>query len=311
MKRSSHHTDGESTASAPNGLAASEISLASVRVRAIPRSQDASRISIGGAGGLEIATIPGEATNTFGQFIRGLAEQTNPGAAVMLLGLTQNSFGYIIPEEEFSYIEPSGDAGFVVPFTGYEEFVSLGPLTAPLLRSEAYIPLFDGSPEANLPEYLSACSDPASDRCLLRDIALRVEYIQREYAQRCRENGAPEEFCALLDPGADLGQACGDAGLPDEVCALLGGGTPGNPPGLGDAALAGDALLAAVAGCDMLDPSNCLLPFSANVGTVGMGARRFGLETASASPLPLFTWDRITERSLMTRSTSPRARLRR
>ncbi|MFA5938255.1 MAG: hypothetical protein WC809_02775 [Sinimarinibacterium sp.] len=216
-----------------------------------------SRISIGGAGGLEIATIPGEATNTFGQFIRGLAEQTNPGAAVMLLGLTQNSFGYIIPEEEFSYVDPSGDAGFVVPFTGYEEFVSLGPLTAPLLRTEAYIPLFDGSPEENLPDYLSACSDPTSDQCLLRDIALRVEYIQREYAQRCRENGAPEEFCALLDPDTDLAQACRDAGLPDEVCGLLGGGTPG----LGDAALAGDALLAAVAGCDLLDPSHCLFPF--------------------------------------------------
>ncbi|MEQ1439144.1 PKD domain-containing protein [Fontimonas sp. SYSU GA230001] len=219
-----------------------------------------SRISIGGAGGLEIATIPGEATNTFGEFIRGLAQQANPGATVMLLGLTQNSFGYIIPEEEFSYVDPSGDTGFVVPFTGYEEFVSLGPLTAPLLRMEAYVPLFDGAPEQNLPEYLRACSDPASQQCLLRDIALRVQYIQREYAQRCRDNGAPEQFCALIDPSTDPAQACRDAGVPDAVCSLLGGGS-GGPPGLGDAALAGDALLATLAGCDLLDPAHCLFPF--------------------------------------------------
>ena len=42
-----------------------------------------SRITIGGAeGGLELVTIPGEATNTFGQYIRSLANTD-----VMLLGL--------------------------------------------------------------------------------------------------------------------------------------------------------------------------------------------------------------------------------
>lgn len=215
------------------------------------------RITIGGAGGLEIATIPGEATNTFGQYIRRLAAHANPGAAVMLLGLTQNSFGYIIPEEEFSYIDPSGEAGFLVPFTGYEEFVSLGPLTAPLLRMQGYIPLFEAPVEEYLPEYLRACADPASPDCLLTDIAQRLDYIQRSYAQRCREAGAPESFCALIDPQRDLADACRDAGLPDAICAQL----PSATPGTADAALAGDALLAALAGCDMLDPSHCLFPF--------------------------------------------------
>lgn len=92
------------------------------------------RITIGGAdSGLEIVTIPGEATGTFGGWIRSLPSDN---ATTMLLGLTQNSFGYIIPEEEFRYIDASGDDGFTVPFTGYEEFLSLGPLTAPLLRME-------------------------------------------------------------------------------------------------------------------------------------------------------------------------------
>src|SRR3546814_6144338 len=98
------------------------------------------RISLGGAGGLEIATIPGEGTNTFGELIRGLAANANPDADVMLLGLTQNSFGYIIPEEEFNYLDASGDTGFLVPLTNYEQFVSLGPLTAPLWGAKAYLP---------------------------------------------------------------------------------------------------------------------------------------------------------------------------
>src|SRR3546814_13566375 len=42
------------------------------------------RISLGGAGGLERAPIPGEGTNTFGEFHRGLAAHANPDAAVML-----------------------------------------------------------------------------------------------------------------------------------------------------------------------------------------------------------------------------------
>src|SRR3546814_16477293 len=102
----------------------------------------------------------------------------------MLLGLTQNSFGYIIPEEEFNYRDASGDTGFLVPFTNYEEFVSLGPLTAPLLRAEAYIPLFDGPASAYIPEHLRACSSPASEACALTDIAENLTCLQRTLAQQ-------------------------------------------------------------------------------------------------------------------------------
>ncbi|MFP5306354.1 MAG: hypothetical protein ACLGI7_11095, partial [Gammaproteobacteria bacterium] len=144
-----------------------------------------------------------------------------------------------------------------VPFTGYEEFVSLGPLTAPLLRIAGYIPLFDAPPETNLPDYLRACADPASPDCLLTDIAQRIDYIQRAYAARCREAGAPEQFCALIDPAIPPAQHCRDAGLPEQICGLL----EGTPPDGSDAALLGDAALALLAGCDMLDPSHCMFPF--------------------------------------------------
>lgn len=181
------------------------------------------RLSLGGAGGLEIATIPGEATNTFGNFIRGLVEYANPGASAMLLGLTQNSFGYILPEEEFSYVDPSGDTGFLIPYTGYEEFVSLGPLTAPLLRMQAYIPLFDAPATEYLPQYLRACSDPASQDCLLTDVALKLEYVQTSLANTCLENGAPEAFCSLLNPDTPLAAQCLSlAVLPPALCGLLG-----------------------------------------------------------------------------------------
>ncbi|MDP1776955.1 MAG: hypothetical protein Q8K94_10155, partial [Moraxellaceae bacterium] len=108
-----------------------------------------SRISIGQSGDdaarVEMVTIPGEATNTFGQYIRRLSgdsplSDAKPNVHTMLLGLTHNSFGYIIPEDEFSYIDPTGDV------VGYEEIVSLGPLTAPLLRLQGYNPLFGIQP---------------------------------------------------------------------------------------------------------------------------------------------------------------------
>lgn len=183
------------------------------------------RVSLGGAGGLEIATIPGEATNTFGNFIRQLSEAANPGAATMLFGLTQNSFGYIIPEEEFSYVDASGDTGLLIPFTGYEEFVSLGPLTAPLLRIQAYIPLFDADPLNYLPDYLRACFAPgiASTDCLIADVARNLEYVQTSFANNCLEAGAPEVFCQLLDPQTPLQGLCRSLGqLPEEFCDLLG-----------------------------------------------------------------------------------------
>ncbi len=180
-----------------------------------------SRVTIGGAtGGLEMVTVPGEATNTFGQYVRGLAETPH----MMLLGLTQNSFGYIIPEEEFDYVDPSGEAGFVLPFTGYEEFVSLGPLTAPLLRLQAYNPLFDVGPgdPRNLPPSLLACyDDPAAEACVLSQLLSRVDYIQRSYEQICLDNLRDEAFCGLLDPATPLEPICRDLRLPDALCDAL------------------------------------------------------------------------------------------
>jgi hypothetical protein len=211
------------------------------------------RITLGGADGLEIVTIPGEATNTFGQYIRSLA----PGRAMMLLGLTQNSLGYILPEEEFNYIDSSGEAGLIAPFTGYEEFVSLGPLTAPMLRLQGYNPLFELSPSdpRNLPPSLLACSSaPQSYACLTNRVIANIDYIQRSYAQTCRKNGGPEAFCALLDPETPAEAYCRENGGSDALCRAFGNGGGGNDlPVL--------ALDAQLRGCDLLDPAHCLLPF--------------------------------------------------
>ena len=183
-----------------------------------------SRITLGdGPGKLEVVTMPGEATGTFGEFIRSLAA---PEDHVMLLGLTQNSFGYIIPEEEFSYVDASGDDGLFVPFTGYEEFVSLGPLTAPLLRSEGYLPLFGAEASEHVPPYLQACeANPAGEDCIFHIVGTRLEYIQSQFARNCRDNGAPEQFCKLIDPQTPLADVCRDAGAPEGLCGLLGDDT--------------------------------------------------------------------------------------
>ncbi len=158
-----------------------------------------SRVTIGGVDhGLELVTLPGEATGTFGEFVKGLAR---PGAHVALLGLTHNSFGYILPEEEFSYIDASGDAGFLVPYTGYEEFVSLGPLTAPLLRAQAYVPLFGADPARALPPVLTAClTDLTAEGCVLHVIGRHLDYARAEVAADCRAAGLPEAVCGLLHP---------------------------------------------------------------------------------------------------------------
>lgn len=233
--------------------------------QATPTAQTlVSRISLGGdQGGLDMVTIPGEATGSFGAFIRSLAD---PEAAVMLLGLTQNSFGYILPEEEFSYIDASGDTGLALPYTGYEEFVSLGPLTAPLLRSQGYIPLFDAEASEHVPDYLAACADgPTAEGCIINVIGHRIDYVQRSLAQSCLENGVPAEFCGLLNPDTPLDAACRDAGLPDGICSVFGSGSAGGPD---DTDLIGDAVSAVVAGCDVLDSAHCLLPFPSDHFTV-------------------------------------------
>lgn len=157
-----------------------------------------SRVTVGET--LEIVTIPGEATNTFGEYIQALAGDR----PTMLLGLTHNSFGYIIPEEEFSYLNETGETGFTLPFTNYEEYVSMGPLTAPMLRIQGYAPLFDAPPQAFVPPSLAACyGEDNGERCIIDDVLARPDYIQRGLHQRCRENlGDDNAFCALLEPVA-------------------------------------------------------------------------------------------------------------
>lgn len=123
--------------------------------------------------GFEMVTVPGEGRNGLGQLIRALAygkedAKTKP---LMLLGLTHNSFGYLIPEEEFGGPLPKGPD--YEPL--YEELVSLGPATAPLLRFQAYFPLFNVPPEAYAPGYLMACqAGPDQDDCLLRIMQFRA-----------------------------------------------------------------------------------------------------------------------------------------
>lgn len=181
-----------------------------------------SRIRLGsGEAAMDIVTIPGEATNTYGRAIRALGD----GSPMMLLGLTHNSFGYIIPADEFNYIDTGGGTGLAVPFTNYEEFVSLGPLTAPLLRLQAYAPLFDIGPDDPdaLPAAFTACfDDPAAQDCVINGLGMQLDFLQQGLAAQCREAGGPEDFCALLDPVTPLGDVCRDLGLPPAVCDLLG-----------------------------------------------------------------------------------------
>jgi hypothetical protein len=229
------------------------------------------RITIGGAAsGLEIVTIPGEATGTFGGWLRGLPSE---GATTMLLGLTQNSFGYIIPEEEFRYIDASGDSGFIAPFTGYEEFVSLGPLTAPLLRMEGYLPLFDiaAPSEEYLPDYLVACQDdPSSRDCLFSMVGFNIDYVQKSYANQCREMGGTEAepLCALFDPDTPLAEQCSTMGGPEGFCAAFGDINSAQPVNSrSQAELLMPSINAAARGCDPLDAANCMYPFPSNFFT--------------------------------------------
>jgi cephalosporin-C deacetylase-like acetyl esterase len=229
------------------------------------------RITIGGAAsGLEIVTIPGEATGTFGGWLRGLPSD---GATTMLLGLTQNSFGYIIPEEEFRYIDASGDSGFIAPFTGYEEFVSLGPLTAPLLRMEGYLPLFDiaAPSEEYLPDYLVACQDdPSSRDCLFSMVGFNIDYVQKSYANQCREMGGneAEPLCALFDPDTPLAEQCSTMGGPEGFCAAFGDINSASPVNSSSQAeLLMPSINAVARGCDPLDAANCMYPFPSNFFT--------------------------------------------
>jgi hypothetical protein len=92
-----------------------------------------SRIQLGQGEGrvLELVTIPGEGSKGMADSIRARSE--NP---MMLLGLTHNSLGYILTEDEFGN-------GLFECQSFYEETVSLGPFTTPALNLQAYGPLFD------------------------------------------------------------------------------------------------------------------------------------------------------------------------
>ncbi|HXG27314.1 MAG TPA: hypothetical protein VNJ47_00505, partial [Nevskiales bacterium] len=205
-----------------------------------------SRISIGTADAadpdrnrLEIVTIPGEATNTFGQYIRRLANESatseaRPEVHTMLLGLTQNSFGYIIPEEEFG--EWEGPIPTALP---YEETVSLGPLTAPLLRSEGYIPLFEAAPSEHVPEY-------ARGTALLDGVLARLAGLADDLAGSCHDFAGDTPIAPVC-------------GLFDALADLLGG-VPA-PGGDLDPQLLLAAADAQLRGCDPLDPAHCLYPF--------------------------------------------------
>lgn len=181
-----------------------------------------SRIRLGDAdNALEIVTIPGEATNTFGRSIRALGD----GSPMMLLGLTQNSFGYILPIDEFNFVDTGGDTGLAVPFTSYEEFVSLGPLTAPLLRLQAYAPLFDLGPlnPGSLPPSLTSClAGPGNPDCVITRALQQLDLLQRGLLNRCLDAGGPEPFCALLDPQTPLANGCHGSAAPTAICDLLG-----------------------------------------------------------------------------------------
>ena len=100
-----------------------------------------SRVSLGKVGctALEIATIPGEGSAIFGRYIRSLSNSD-----MMLLGLTQESLGYMLDESQYTTENGTGLVTEPDPLfpLGYEEGVSMGPLTVPALREQAYGPLF-------------------------------------------------------------------------------------------------------------------------------------------------------------------------
>lgn len=231
---------------------------------------------------LEIVTIPGEATNTYGQMIRRLANESpmtdaKPKRHTMLLGLTHNSFGYIIPEEEFSYVDPSGSTGLLLPGTAYEEFVSLGPLTAPLLRAQAYAPLFGVEPPnpSFLPPALTDCQvamdfggcfvGVGQDR-LMQLLGLPQGLLAsakggiQTLAEGCHSMAGPlEPACALFDALAG-----GSESVPDLPTAPGGGAPAPGGSGSDDEALLPVVLRSTTLGCDFIDPANCLLPFPNN-----------------------------------------------
>jgi hypothetical protein len=82
------------------------------------------RLSLGReAGRLELLTVPGEAVTRLGLQLEEIADSDYR----FLLGLTQNSLGYLVREDEYGELEDRN----------YEETVSMGPDTAPIYRNGA------------------------------------------------------------------------------------------------------------------------------------------------------------------------------
>ena len=105
-----------------------------------------SRVQLGKVGctALEIATIPGEGSAILGRYIRSLSSTD-----MMLFGLTHDSLGYMLDESQYTTENGTGLVTEPDPLfpLGSEEGVSMGPLTVPSLREQAYNPLF-GAPRA-------------------------------------------------------------------------------------------------------------------------------------------------------------------
>lgn len=103
-----------------------------------------SRVTLGAVGctALEVVTIPGEGSAPLGRYIRSLSSTD-----MMLLGLTQESLGYMLTEDKYTTENGTGLVTEPDPLfpAGYEEGVSMGPGTVPALREQAYNPLF-GAP---------------------------------------------------------------------------------------------------------------------------------------------------------------------
>jgi hypothetical protein len=228
-----------------------------------------SRVTIGNPAentGLEIVTIPGEGRNSLGQLIRHLAYGAEKNSKpLMLLGLTHNSFGYIIPEHEF------GGAVITEPEEGdgalYEEIVSLGPLTAPLLRLQAYYPLFGAAPEEYAPEYVRACQDSFdSNACVLQIMEWRLHESPFAPLLQAIDGGLDSlaAGCHDLADGTPLEPVCGAF---DTLAAAFGPGAT-SPVQPAEAQLAAAAAETVARGCDFLDPSNCLYPFPNDFFTV-------------------------------------------
>lgn len=87
-----------------------------------------SRIRLGVDPTIELFSIPGEAVTHLGKELRGIAG----GDYQVPLGLSQNSLGYIIPQNEWQTGRNDN----------YEETVSLGPDTAPIYR-KGVLSLYD------------------------------------------------------------------------------------------------------------------------------------------------------------------------